>query len=117
MDQPTGNAARLWHEIEGSELARLAGELDATDAVRTMDSATLAIESASEHAAYQNAQSEAHAGGTLATKEAAYVYALLGETYSPANDGYASGATTGDKIVVTKIIHAILSRKVAGRTS
>ena len=65
---------------------------------------------ASEHAAFQQQQSQAAAMGDLNTDEAMLVYNALGEYHNPSNDGWAPGVGLATKVIVTQIISELLAR-------
>jgi len=61
-----------------------------------------------EHAAYQNAQAAAHAGGTLTTEEASTIYQALGAGYGRANGGWRIGTDLALKVTVTALMGQLL---------
>jgi hypothetical protein len=62
----------------------------------------------SEHAAYQNAQAQAHAGGILNTEEAQIVYLALGEVGSTKNGGWAASVDYPVKVAITKLVGELM---------
>lgn len=64
-----------------------------------------------EHAAYQNAQSSAHADGRLTLGEAHLVYRSLGEHWDPEHDGWATD-DLATQVVVTRLMGELMG--VAG---
>jgi hypothetical protein len=69
----------------------------------------------SEHAAYQDAQAQAHASGIITPAEATIMYVALGEIGSTSNGGWSAGTDTTTKIVVTQIVGELLERRITRR--
>lgn len=68
---------------------------------------------ASEHFAFQTAQSRAFAAGNLAADEAQLIYASLGETCGSENGGWTVGTDTATKVVVTKVVGELIGARMA----
>jgi len=66
-----------------------------------------------EHFTFQNMQVQAHVAGILTADEAQLVYIALGEVGSIDNGGWSAGTSTVMKVVVTKLMHELLDRKLA----
>ena len=62
----------------------------------------------SEHAAFQNAQAQAHAGGRITTDEAQTVYVALGESVSSKNGGWAKHVELPLKVTITQLISELI---------
>lgn len=62
-----------------------------------------------QHFIYQQAQARAHASGNLAPEEAMAVYVALGEVGSDANGGWATETDLATKVVVTMLVHRLLT--------
>lgn len=58
---------------------------------------------------YQQAQARAHASGNLTPEEAMAVYVALGEVGSDANGGWATETDLATKVVVTTLVHRLLT--------
>ena len=94
---------------------QLREQLETMDAAKCLAlEASLAIDF-SEHAAYQDAQASAHAGGVLSTEEALTVYAALGEIGDADNGGWARGTDWALKVTVTRLMAELLTLRGVGR--
>ena len=65
-----------------------------------------------EHFEWQRIQSEAHAGGEIATADALTIYAALGETGDPANGGWSPEADLPTKYVVSAFMRVLLEKRL-----
>ena len=80
---------------------------DGTPITGDMEAAERSLDNTfADHAAYQTAQSRAHATGKITTDEAMTIYMALGEV--PAADGWAAGTDLATKIVVTQVIGELI---------
>jgi hypothetical protein len=72
---------------------------------------------ATEHAAYQEAKSQAQADGVLMVDEAEIVYRALGPSWSQSNGGWSDNTDAATKIVVTHLIAELLEARRLAATS
>lgn len=80
---------------------------DKDEAVWTRLEEGLAVDLA-DHAAYQNAQSQAFASGKITFDEAQIVYNALGECYNESNGGWSAGTSLACKIAVTEMVGELI---------
>jgi hypothetical protein len=65
---------------------------------------------ASEVIGWQNAQAEAHAGGTLSTDEAQLIYTAIG----PTGENWTK-QTLATQLIVTQVMQTLLGNQIAAR--
>jgi len=77
------------------------GKLDDMDASKVREFESTMDLAFDEHFAFQNAQSQAFAGGHLTLDEAQILYIGLGEIHSQSNGGWPANTSLATKAVIT----------------